>query len=62
MLLLSQALSGRPLTVYGDGSHTRSIQYVDDLIEGAWRLMRSSEARPVNLAPSSTRWERSPSW
>jgi dTDP-glucose 4,6-dehydratase len=46
---ISQALSGRPLTVYGDGSQTRSIQYVDDLIEGALRLMRSSEARPVNL-------------
>jgi dTDP-glucose 4,6-dehydratase len=46
---VSQALSGRPLTVYGDGSQTRSIQYVDDLIEGAFRLMRSSEARPVNI-------------
>jgi dTDP-glucose 4,6-dehydratase len=46
---LSQALSGRPLTVYGDGSQTRSIQYVDDLIEGAFRLMRSPEDRPVNI-------------
>jgi dTDP-glucose 4,6-dehydratase len=46
---ITQALSGRPLTVYGDGTQTRSIQYVDDLIEGAWRLMRSSEARPVNI-------------
>jgi dTDP-glucose 4,6-dehydratase len=46
---ISQALSDRPLTVYGDGSQTRSIQYVDDLIEGAMRLMRSSEWRPVNL-------------
>jgi dTDP-glucose 4,6-dehydratase len=46
---ISQALSDRPLTVYGDGSQTRSIQYVDDLIEGASRLMRSSEWRPVNL-------------
>jgi dTDP-glucose 4,6-dehydratase len=46
---VSQALSGRPLTVYGDGSQTRSIQYVDDLIEGAFRLMRSTEARPVNI-------------
>jgi dTDP-glucose 4,6-dehydratase len=46
---ITQALSGRPLTVYGDGSQTRSVQYVDDLIEGAFRLMRSSEARPVNI-------------
>jgi dTDP-glucose 4,6-dehydratase len=46
---LSQALSGRPLTVYGDGSQTRSIQYIDDLIEGVLLLMRSSESRPVNI-------------
>jgi dTDP-glucose 4,6-dehydratase len=46
---VSQALSGRPLTVYGDGSQTRSVQYVDDLIEGVWRLMKSSEVRPVNI-------------
>jgi dTDP-glucose 4,6-dehydratase len=46
---ISQALSDRPLTVYGDGSQTRSIQYVDDLIEGTLRLMRSAERRPVNL-------------
>jgi dTDP-glucose 4,6-dehydratase len=46
---ISQALSDRPLTVYGDGSQTRSIQYVDDLIEGTLRLMWSSERRPVNL-------------
>jgi dTDP-glucose 4,6-dehydratase len=46
---VSQALSGRPLTVYGDGTQTRSVQYVDDLIEGAFRLMRSDERRPVNV-------------
>jgi dTDP-glucose 4,6-dehydratase len=46
---ISQALSGRPLTVYGDGSQTRSIQYVDDLIEGTFRLARSHESRPVNI-------------
>ena len=46
---ISQALSGQPLTVYGDGSQTRSVQYVDDLVEGCFRLMRSSEARPVNI-------------
>jgi dTDP-glucose 4,6-dehydratase len=50
---VSQALSGRPLSVYGDGSQTRSIQYVDDLIEGAFRLMRSTEARPVNIGNPS---------
>jgi dTDP-glucose 4,6-dehydratase len=46
---ISQALSNRPLTVHGDGSQTRSIQYVDDLLEGTLRLMRSSERRPVNI-------------
>jgi dTDP-glucose 4,6-dehydratase len=46
---ISQALSGHPLTVYGDGSQTRSVQYVDDLIEGTFRLMRSQERRPVNI-------------
>ena len=46
---VSQALAGQPLTIYGDGSQTRSIQYVDDLIEGTWRLMNSSEVRPVNV-------------
>lgn len=46
---IAQALAGEPLTVYGDGSQTRSVQYVDDLIEGAYRLMRSEEARPVNI-------------
>jgi dTDP-glucose 4,6-dehydratase len=46
---ISQALSGEPLTIYGDGSQTRSVQYVDDLIEGIFRLMQSSETRPVNI-------------
>ncbi|HZY64924.1 MAG TPA: UDP-glucuronic acid decarboxylase family protein [Rubrobacteraceae bacterium] len=46
---IQQALSGKPLTVYGDGSQTRSIQYVDDLIEGVFQLMRSPEVRPVNI-------------
>jgi dTDP-glucose 4,6-dehydratase len=46
---VSQALSGRPLTVYGEGTQTRSIQYIDDLVEGAFQLMRSSEVRPVNI-------------
>ena len=46
---INQALSGAPLTVYGDGSQTRSVQYVDDLVEGVLRLMRSTETRPVNI-------------
>ena len=46
---ISQALSGEPLTIYGDGNQTRSVQYVDDLIEGVIRLMRSEETRPVNI-------------
>ena len=44
-----RALSGEPLVVHGDGSQTRSIQYVDDLVEGIVRLMKSHETRPVNL-------------
>src|SRR5918994_947277 len=46
---IGQALSGEPLTVYGDGNQTRSVQYVDDLVEGVVRLMGSSEVRPVNV-------------
>jgi dTDP-glucose 4,6-dehydratase len=46
---IQQALLGEPLTVYGDGSQTRSVQYVDDLVEGVLGLMRSQERRPVNL-------------
>src|SRR5215510_3279524 len=44
-----QALRGEPLTVAGDGSQTRSVCYVDDLIEGIVRLLHSSLAGPVNL-------------
>jgi dTDP-glucose 4,6-dehydratase len=47
--LLIQALSGEPLTVYGDGSQTRSFCYVSDLIDGIVRLSRSEEALPVNI-------------
>jgi dTDP-glucose 4,6-dehydratase len=46
---MMQALRGESLTVYGDGSQTRSFCYVDDLIEGILRLSRSSEHLPVNL-------------
>ena len=44
-----QALSGQPITVYGDGSQTRSFCYVSDLIEGIYRLMQSDEHEPVNI-------------
>jgi dTDP-glucose 4,6-dehydratase len=46
---IMQALRGEPLTIYGDGSQTRSFCYVDDLIEGIVRLSRSDEHLPVNL-------------
>ena len=46
---ISQALAGEALTIHGDGSQTRSVQYVDDLIEGIIGLMRSSEWRPINI-------------
>jgi dTDP-glucose 4,6-dehydratase len=46
---LSQALRGEPLTVFGDGSQTRSVCYVDDLVEGIYRLLLSNETDPVNI-------------
>jgi dTDP-glucose 4,6-dehydratase len=46
---IRQALAGEPLTVAGDGRQTRSIQYVDDLVEGCVRLLRSDLAGPVNI-------------
>ena len=46
---MSQALRGEPLTVFGDGSQTRSFCYVDDLVEGIWRLLSSTESLPVNI-------------
>jgi dTDP-glucose 4,6-dehydratase len=44
-----QALSGQPITVYGDGRQTRSFCYVSDLIEGIYRLMLSDEHEPTNI-------------
>ncbi|MGD8697756.1 MAG: SDR family oxidoreductase [Gemmatimonadales bacterium] len=44
-----QALHGEPLTIYGDGSQTRSFCYVDDLIEGIYRLFNSDHIEPVNI-------------
>ena len=46
---INQALCGQPLTVYGDGSQTRSFCYVSDMVEGLYRLLVSGEAEPVNL-------------
>jgi dTDP-glucose 4,6-dehydratase len=46
---LKQALCGEPLTIYGDGSQTRAFCYVDDLIEGIYRLLISDEHMPVNI-------------
>ena len=46
---ITQALRGEPLTIYGDGSQTRSFTYVDDLVRGIVSLMEADEAEPVNL-------------
>lgn len=50
---LRQALEEDPITIYGDGSQTRSFCYVDDLIEGVVKLMDSNLSRPVNLGSTS---------
>ena len=44
-----QALTGQPLTIYGDGKQTRSFCYVDDLIDGIYKLMHAGEHLPVNI-------------
>jgi dTDP-glucose 4,6-dehydratase len=44
-----QAITGEDLTVYGDGSQTRSFCYVDDLVEGIYRLLFSDYTMPVNM-------------
>ena len=46
---LYQALSGEPITVYGDGKQTRSFCYVTDLLDGIYRLLKSEEHDPVNI-------------
>jgi dTDP-glucose 4,6-dehydratase len=48
-VFLGQALRGENLTVFGDGSQTRSFCYVSDLVEGIYRLLLSEESRPVNI-------------
>jgi len=50
---MSQALRGEDITVYGDGSQTRSFCYVDDLVEGIYRLLLSDYAKPVNIGNPS---------
>src|SRR5262249_39781171 len=45
----SQALTGVPITVFGDGAQTRSFQYISDLIDGLWRLMHAPVNDPVNI-------------
>ncbi len=47
--LVDQALRDQPLTVFGDGSQTRSFCYVTDLVDGICRLMRSAAMEPVNI-------------
>ncbi|MBA4420423.1 MAG: NAD-dependent dehydratase, partial [Anaerolinea sp.] len=44
-----QAIKGEPLTIYGDGEQTRSFCYVDDLVDGIYRLLLSDEHLPVNI-------------
>ncbi len=46
---MSQALQGKPLTVFGDGTQTRSFCYVDDMVEGIYRLLMSDHPGPMNL-------------
>ena len=46
---LCQALRGQPLTIYGDGSQTRSFCFVSDLVDGIWRLLHTEESEPVNI-------------
>jgi dTDP-glucose 4,6-dehydratase len=46
---MTQALTGSPITVFGDGSQTRSFQYVSDLVEGLWKLMERGGSEPINI-------------
>ena len=47
--LITQALTGRPMTIYGNGKQTRSFCYVSDLIQGIYKLMKADFHEPVNL-------------
>jgi dTDP-glucose 4,6-dehydratase len=46
---IMQAIAGRPVTIYGDGSQTRSLCYVDDLVRGLLKMLDSTESGPINL-------------
>ena len=46
---VAQAMRGEPITVHGDGTQTRSLCYVDDLVEGVWRFLNSDQTGPMNL-------------
>jgi len=46
---MTQALRNQPLTVFGDGSQTRSFQHISDLVDGIWRVMERGTADPINL-------------
>ena len=48
-----QALTGKPLTVFGDGTRTRSFQFYSDLIDGIYKLLHSDEVYPVNIGNPS---------
>jgi dTDP-glucose 4,6-dehydratase len=50
---MSQALRGEDVTVFGDGSQTRSFCYCDDLVEGIYRLLLSDYSKPVNIGNPS---------
>ncbi len=53
--LVGQALRSEPLTLYGDGQQTRSFGYVDDIIEGVWRLAHATFHEPVNIGSDDER-------
>jgi dTDP-glucose 4,6-dehydratase len=46
---IQQALKNEPMTVFGEGRQTRSFCFVDDLVEGLWRLLKSDVREPVNI-------------
>jgi dTDP-glucose 4,6-dehydratase len=50
---VTQALAGEPITVFGDGSQTRSLCYVDDLVDGIGRLLASDHPLPINIGNPS---------
>ncbi len=46
---INQALKNQPITIFGDGNQTRSFCYVDDLVEGIYKLLKSNYSKPINL-------------